>query len=62
VVNEQLSDQTQLARETRQALREKRRAKERAKMPQHGKSLATVYKDAVSKKAKTTNKAHKQPS
>jgi len=61
VVNEQLSDQTQLAREIRQARREKRRAKEKAKMPQHGKSLARVYKDAVSKKAKTT-KAHKQPS
>ena len=61
MVHEQLSDQTQLAREIRQELREKRRAKERAKMPQHGKSLARVYKDAVSKKAKTT-KAHKQPS
>jgi hypothetical protein len=61
VVNEQLSDQTQLARENRQARREKRRAKEKAKMPQHGKSLARVYKDALSKKAKTT-KAHKQPS
>jgi len=61
VVNEQPSDQTQLARENRQARREKRRAKEKAKMPQHGKSLARVYKDALSKKAKTT-KAHKQPS
>jgi hypothetical protein len=60
VVNEQLSDQNQLARETRQAQREKRRVKGKAKMPQHGKSLARVYKDAVSKKSKTT-KAHKQP-
>jgi len=59
VVNEQLPDQNQLAEETKQARREKRRAKEKAKMPQHGKSLARVYKDAVSKKAKTT-KAPKQ--
>jgi hypothetical protein len=61
VVDEQLSDQNQLARDTRQARREKQRAKGKAKMPQHGKSLARVYKDAVSKKAKPT-KAHKQPS
>jgi len=61
VVNEQLSDQNQLARETKQARRERRRAKEKDKMPQHGKSLARVYKDSVSKRAKTT-KAPKQPS
>jgi hypothetical protein len=61
VVNERLSDQNQLARETKQERRERRRAKEKAKMLQHGKSLARVYKDAVSKKAKTT-KAHKQSS
>jgi hypothetical protein len=59
VVNEQLSDQDQLARETKQERRERRRAKEKAKMLQHGKSLARVYKDAVSKRAQTT-KAHKQ--
>jgi len=59
VVNEQLPDQNQLARETKQARRERRRAKEKARVPQHGKSLARVYKDAVSKKAKTT-KAPKQ--
>jgi hypothetical protein len=61
VVNEQLSDQNQLARETKQERRERRRAKEKAKMLQHGKSLARVYKDAVSKRAKTT-KSHKQSS
>jgi len=61
VVNEQLSDQDQLARETKQERRERRRAKEKAKMLQHGKSLARVYKDAVSKRAKTKN-AHKQSS
>ncbi|MEA1871924.1 MAG: hypothetical protein U9M91_00775 [Chloroflexota bacterium] len=53
MVNEQLSNQNQLARETKQARRERRRAKKKAKMPQHGKSLAGVYKDAVSKRAKT---------
>jgi hypothetical protein len=61
VVNEQLPDQHQLARETKQERRERRRAKEKAKMLQHGKSLARVYKDAVSKRAKTT-KAPKQSS
>jgi hypothetical protein len=54
VVNEQLSDQDQLAKKTKQARRERRRAKEKAKMLQHGKSLARVYKDAASKKAKNT--------
>jgi len=61
VVNEQPSEQSQLAGETKQVRREKRRAKEKAKIPQHGKSLARVYKDAVSKRAKT-KKARKQPS
>jgi hypothetical protein len=61
VVNEQLSDQNQLAKETKQERRERRRAKEKAKIPQHGKSLASVYKDAVSKRAKT-RKAPKQSS
>jgi len=38
--------------EARQKRREKRRIKERAKMPQHGKSLARIYKDAVLKRTK----------
>jgi hypothetical protein len=59
VVDEQLADQRRLARKTRQERRERRRAKEKAKMAQHGKSLARVYKDAISKRTKTT-KAHKQ--
>jgi hypothetical protein len=54
MVNEQLSDQGQLARKTKQERRERRRAKEKAKIPQHGKSLARIYRDAVSKRAKTT--------
>jgi len=61
VVDEQLPDQNQLARKTKQERRERRRAKEKAQMPQHGKSLARVYKDAVSRRA-TTTKAHKQSS
>jgi len=61
VVNEQLSEQNHLARETKQELRERRRVKEKAKIPQHGKSLTRVYRDAVSKRAKTT-KAPKQSS
>jgi len=54
VVNEQLPDQNQLAEETKQERRERRRAKEKAKIPQHGKSPIKVYKDAVSKRTKTT--------
>jgi hypothetical protein len=61
VVDEQLPEQNQLARKTKQERRERRRAKEKAQMPQHGKGLARVYKDAVSRRAKTT-KAHKQSS
>jgi len=61
VVNEQLPEQNQLVRETKQVRRERRRAKKKARIPQHGKSLARVYKDAVSKRAKTT-KAPKQSS
>jgi len=61
VVDEQLPEQNQLARETKQVRREKRQAKEKARIPQHGKSLARVYKDAVSRRAKTT-KAPKQSS
>jgi hypothetical protein len=66
VVNERLSDQNQLARKTKQERRERRRAKEKARIPQHGKSLARVYKDAVSKDAVSkrarTTKDHKQSS
>jgi len=38
--------------ETKQERREKRRIKEKARIPQHGKSLARVYKNAVTKRAK----------
>jgi len=38
-------------KETRQERREKRRASRKAKMPQHGRGLAKVYKDAISKRA-----------
>lgn len=58
MVDEELSDRDRLARKTKQERREKRRAKEKAKLPQHGKSLARVYRDAVSKRAGTT-KDHK---
>jgi hypothetical protein len=58
VVNDQLSDQNQLVKETKQERRDRRRAKEKTQMLQHGKSLARVYKDAVSKRARTT-KSHR---
>jgi len=50
----------QITKKTRQERREKQRAKEKAEMPQHGKSLARIYKDAVSKKAKEAE-THKEP-
>jgi hypothetical protein len=59
VVDEQLADQNQIARETKQERRERRRGRQKAKMAQHGKSLARVYKDAVSKRARPA-KALKQ--
>ena len=61
MVDEQLPEQNQLAVESKQARREKRRAKEKAKMSQHGKSLARVYKDALTKRAKA-KKIHERPS
>jgi len=61
MVDEQLSDQNEPAKETKQESRERRRAKKKAKIPQHGKSLARVYKNAVSRRAKNTE-AHKQSS
>ena len=36
--------------ETRQERREKRKRKERERVPQHGKSLARVYRDAILKR------------
>jgi hypothetical protein len=36
--------------ETKQERREKRKRKKREKIPQHGKSLSRVYKDAVLKR------------
>jgi hypothetical protein len=38
--------------ETRQERREEKLRKKREKIPQHGKSLGQIYKDAVMKKAK----------
>ncbi len=40
--------------ETKQERREKKLRKKRERIPQHGKSLAKVYKDAVAKRAKET--------
>ena len=37
--------------ETKQERREERKRKRREKMPQHGKGLARIYKDAVLKRA-----------
>jgi hypothetical protein len=53
VVDGQLSGHNQVPKETKQERRERRRAKDKARMAQHGKSLSKVYKDAVSKRTKT---------
>ena len=47
-------------KDIKQERREKRRIKEKSKVPQHGKSLARVYKNAVSKRAGEVE-IHKQP-
>jgi hypothetical protein len=39
--------------ETRQERREKRLDKKKEKMPQHGKTLGRVYKEAISKRINT---------
>jgi hypothetical protein len=44
--------------EIRQERRERQRRREKAKMPQHGKSLARTYKNAVSRRAKGTKTEH----
>ena len=43
-------EQVLAAGEIRQELRERRKRKKRQKMPQHGKSLPRVYKDAIIKR------------
>jgi len=53
VVKDQLPDQNGLVKETKQERRDRRRVKEKTKMLHHGRSLAKVYKDAVSKRART---------
>lgn len=40
--------------ETRQERREKKLQKKKEKMPQHGKTLGRVYKNAVERKAKSS--------
>jgi hypothetical protein len=42
--------------ETRQERREKRKRKERKRIPQHGKSLARVYRDAILKRLRGKTK------
>ena len=47
-------------KDIKQERREKRHIKEKSRIPQHGKSLAKVYKNAVSKRAGEAE-IHKQP-
>lgn len=43
--------------ETRQERREKKLRKKRERIPQHGKSLARIYREAVEKRGKKENSA-----
>lgn len=52
MVNEKSVDENNLAEKTRQVKRERRRGKAKAKMLQHGKGLAKVYRDAVAKRVR----------
>jgi len=52
VVDEQLSDRNGSAKETKQERRERRRAREKDRMAQHGKSLVRIYENAVSRRVK----------
>jgi hypothetical protein len=56
MVDEQPLEQNQLTVETRQERRSKQQTKKKAKMPQHGKSLARVYRNAVSRRAGGTER------
>jgi len=47
-------------KETRQERRERRRARDKAKMPQHGGSLTRIYRDAILKRGKGVG-VDKQP-
>lgn len=42
--------------ETRQERRERKRRKKREQIPQHGKNLGKVYRDAVTKRVKEDKK------
>ena len=42
--------------ETRQERREKRLKKQQERMPQHGRSLAKIYRDAILKRLKRKGK------
>lgn len=50
---------TNSVEETRQERRGRRLRKKREKMPQHGRSLARVYKDAVLKRLKSPGTSEK---
>ncbi|GEM_PF-3829103 len=47
--------QEQLESMTKQQRREQRRGKDHHKMPQHGREMGEVYRDAVSKRMRQTN-------
>ena len=47
-------------KETKQERKERGRARDKAKMPQHGGSLTRIYRDAILKRAKVVG-VQKQP-
>jgi len=59
MVDEERADEQRLARRTRQERRARRLAKEKARIPQHGKGLVKIYKDAVSKRNRGAGSSRK---
>jgi len=59
MVDEERVDEHRLARKTRQERRARRLAKEKARIPQHGKGLVKVYRDAIRKRARGAGSSRK---
>jgi len=59
MVDEDRVDEHRLARKTRQERRARRLAKEKARIPQHGKGLVKVYRDVVGRRARGAGSSRK---
>ncbi len=55
ILDEDEELQAELESMTKQQRREQRRGKDRRRIPQHGRELGDVYRDAVSKRMRQSN-------